>query len=97
MATAEAHQIVLATAGIVAANEAIIGPLAGHGTPWKDFNWRLIPATAVVTLAFVGLERLAPTAAKGLAVIMLVAVLFAPLGKQGAVLPNAAKVFTGKA
>lgn len=77
---AEAHQIVLATAGIVAANEALLAPLAGYGTPWKDFNWRLLPAAAIATLAFVGLEKIAPAPAKGLAVIMFITVMVAPLG-----------------
>jgi hypothetical protein len=78
---AEAHTIVLATAGIVAANEALLAPLAGYGTPWKDFNWRLLPATAITTLVFVGLEKIAAPMAKGLAVLLFVTVMVAPLGK----------------
>lgn len=95
---AEAHQIVLATAAIVATNEAILAPLAGHGTPWKDFNWRLLPATAVVTLAFVGLEKVAPPVAKGLAVVLLVTVLVTPLS-HGVPPPlvSAADIFVGNA
>ena len=93
---AESHQIVLATAGIVAVNEAILSPLAGHGSPWKNFNWRLIPATAVVTLAFVGLEKVNSDVAKGLAVVMLITVLVTPLSHNN---PSpaiaAAEVFVG--
>lgn len=72
----EAHTLVLATAGIVAANEALLSPVTGHGV---QFNWRLIPATGITMLAFYGFEKVSPTMAMGLATVMLVTVLVTPL------------------
>lgn len=78
--------------GITAANELLFAPLAGHGTPWKDFNWRVIPATAVFALALAGIEQLSPVFAKGLGYIALITVLFAPMGNAPAPAENLSKV-----
>jgi hypothetical protein len=85
---AESTGIALAVGGITAVNELLFAPLAGHGTPWKDFNWRIIPATAVFALALGGIEQLSPVFAKGLGYIALVTVLFARLGNAPAPAEN---------
>ena len=89
---AETTGIVLAIGGITAANELIFAPLAGHGTPWKDFNWRIIPATGVFALALYGLEQVSPKLAVGIAVTGLVTVLLAQFGKAAAPVKNIAQV-----
>jgi len=78
--------------GITAANELVFAPLTGHGTPWKDFNWRIIPATGVLALALGGLEKINVTFAKGLAYIALITVLFARFGNAPAPAENLAQI-----
>lgn len=80
--------IVLTVGGITAANEVLFAPLTGQGTPWHDFNWRLIPATGGLALGLAGLERLAPTFAVGLAWLSLLAVLTIPFGNAPTPLDN---------
>jgi hypothetical protein len=87
---AESTGIVLAVGGITAANEVLFAPLAGHGTPWKNFNWRIIPATGIVALTLAGLEKLSPQLGVGIAYIMLITVLFTRFGKAPAPVENAA-------
>lgn len=77
--------------GITAANEALFAPLAGGGTPWKNFNWRIIPATGVFALALSGVDQISPTVGKGIAVIALVTVLFTRFGNANAPIENVAK------
>lgn len=84
--------IVLAAGGITAANELLFAPLSGHGTPWKDFNWRIIPATAGLALALAGVEKIAPAFAVGLAGLGLVTVLVVPFGNAPTPLQNALKI-----
>jgi hypothetical protein len=73
--------LVLAAGGVAIANEALFAPLSGHGTPWSNLNWRLIPATALLALALGGLEKLAPGFAVGLAGLTLAAVFIVPHSK----------------
>lgn len=89
--------IVLAVGGITLANEALFAPLAGHGTPWKNVNWRIVPATAGLALALAALERAAPKFAVGLAWLALATVLIVPFGHAPTPLQNVNKVlgFTG--
>lgn len=92
---ASAAGLVLAAGGIAAANEAIFAPLAEH----KDFTtsiktdtnlWRLVPATAILALTLTGLENMAPGFAKGLAGLVLLAVLVIPVGNANPPLSNIA-------
>jgi hypothetical protein len=83
---------VLAIGGITAANEALFAPLAGHGTPWQNFNWRVIPATGVLALALAGLEKLSPALGVGLAYIALITVLVARFGNAPSPVENLAHV-----
>jgi hypothetical protein len=83
--------LVLAAGGVEIANEALFAPLSGHGTPWKDLNWRLIPATALLALALTGLENLAPAFAVGLAGLTLAAVFIVPYGNAPTPLDNILK------
>lgn len=93
---ASAAGLVLAAGGIAAANEAIFAPIAQH----KDFAtsiktdtsiWRLIPATAILALVMTGLENVSEPLGKGLAGLVLLAVLVIPVGNGGAPLENVAK------
>lgn len=92
---ASAAGLVLAAGGIAAANEAIFAPIAQH----KDFVtslktdtnlWRLIPATAILALVFTGLENLSEPMGKGMAGLVLLAVLVIPVGKGATPIENVA-------
>lgn len=94
---ASAAGIVLAAGGIAAANEAIFVPISAH----KDFVssiksdsnlWRLIPATAILALTLTGLEKVSEPLGKGLAGLVLLAVLILPVGNAPTPLENAAKM-----
>lgn len=88
---------VLVAGGIVAANEVIFAPLEGQGNPAKNFNWRIIPATAILALVLTGFEKMAPQFGNILGGMVLMVTLVAPLGKgQTAPLDNIAKVVGGK-
>jgi hypothetical protein len=89
---AQSTGIVLAVGGITAANEVLFAPLAGHGSPWKNFNWRVIPATIGLALGLAGLEKIAPKFAVGLGWLALLAVLIVPFGNAPTPLQNALKV-----
>lgn len=93
---ASAAGLVLAAGGIAAANEAIFAPIAQH----KDFAtslktdtnlWRLIPATAILALVFTGLENVSEPLGKGMAGLVLLAVLVIPVGNAATPLENVAK------
>lgn len=84
--------LVVAAGGIAVANEALFAPLAGHGTPWKNLNWRLVPATAFLALALGGLETVAPKFAVGLAGLTVAAVLIVPYGNATPPIQNVLKV-----
>lgn len=84
--------LILAAAGITAANEVIFIP-ANAGKPlWDDFNWRLIPATAVAVLTLSALEKLSPPLAKGLAGLALLSVLIVPFGNAPSPVDNLSKM-----
>jgi len=83
---------VLIAGGLTAANEILFAPLSGSGSPWRDFNWRLIPATAGLALALAALEKLAPGFAVGLAWLSVAAVLIVPAGNAPTPLQNALKI-----
>jgi hypothetical protein len=89
---AQAAGIVIFTGGLTAANEVLFAPLAGHGTPWKDFNWRIVPATVLLAIAVSGLEKVSPKLAVGISYTALITVLFARIGNAPAPLENLAKV-----
>jgi hypothetical protein len=84
-----AADVILITGLITAGNEVLFAPLAGNGKP--DFNWRLIPATAIAAIMVEGLSKLNPQVALGISVTALITALFASLGKAGSPVTNAAK------
>lgn len=90
---AESTGIVLAAGGLTAANELLFAPLAAGGSfSVSSFNWRIIPATAILAVALGGLEHVSAPFAKGLAWITLVTVLFAKTGSSEPPAVNLAKV-----
>lgn len=89
---AQSTGFVLAAAGIAAANEAIFAPAAAHKPLWVDFNWRIVPATAVAAIACAGLEQLSEPLGKGLAMLALLAVLMLPVGNAPSPIDNVSKV-----
>ena len=93
---ASAAGLVLAAGGIAVANEAIFVPISQH----KDFVasiktdtnlWRIVPATAILALALTGLEKVSEPLGKGLAALVLLAVLIVPVGNAPTPTENFAK------
>ena len=83
---------VLIAGGLTAANEILFAPMTGGGSPWHDFNWRLVPATAGLALALAGLEKIAPGFAIGIAWLSVAAILIVPVGIAPTPLTNALKI-----
>lgn len=86
----------LSAGAIELANEAIFAPLTGQGTPWKDINWRIVPATAVLALVLSGFEKISPDFGNVLGGLVLLSVLIIPFGKAPTPLENITKVVTGQ-
>ncbi len=84
--------LILTAAGIVAANEAIFAPAAAGKPLWVDFNWRIVPATAIAALTLAGLEQISEPLGKGLAFLALLAVLIRPMGNAPSPVENASKL-----
>jgi len=84
--------LILTAAAITAANEAIFIP-ASTGKPlYQDFNWRIVPATAIAVMLLSGLEKISPPLGKGLAGLALLAVFVRPMGNAPSPLENASKL-----
>jgi hypothetical protein len=84
--------LILTAALITAANEAIFIPASQDKPLWQDFNWRLVPATAVAALALTGLEKLSEPLGKGLAALALLSTLIVPFGNAPSPLENLSKM-----
>lgn len=89
---AESTGYILAAAGIAAANEAIFAPAATGQPLWVNFNWRIVPATAVAALMLAGLEQLSPPLGKGLAMLALLSVFVLPVGNAPTPIDNIGKM-----
>jgi hypothetical protein len=87
---------VLAAGGVVAANELVFAPLEQGGSPWDRFNWRIIPATAILALVLSGFEKVAPQFGNGLGIMAFMVAVIAPLGNAPPVLDNVAAAFNPK-
>ena len=83
---------VVAAGGLAAANELLFSP-ANQAAP---FNWRIIPATAVLALLLGGIEELAPDFAVGLSGLVLLSVLVLPTGQAGSLLENVTRTTAPK-
>jgi len=96
---ASAAGLVLAAGGIAAANEAIFVPIS-QGKNFttsvtSDTNlWRIVPATAILAIVLNGLEKLSEPLGKGLAGLVLLAVLIVPVGNAPTPIANAQKALT---
>lgn len=89
--------LVLAAGGVALANDVIFAPIKASATePGKidsnafvaRFNWRIVPATAVLALTIGGLEKAAPDFAVGLAGLVLLGVLIVPVGNAPTPIEN---------
>lgn len=83
---------VLAAGGLVAVNEAVFAPIVDKTAPWSNFNWRIVPATAILALLIGGFEKLNEPFGKGLGMLVLLSVLVLPEGKAAPPLQNIATV-----
>jgi hypothetical protein len=89
---AESTGYILTAAGIAAANEAIFAPAATGQPLWVNFNWRIVPATAIAALTLAGLEQLSVPLGKGLAMLALLSVLMLPVGNAPSPVDNVSKM-----
>jgi hypothetical protein len=89
---ADSTGLILIAAGLTAANEAIFIPATTGKPLWKDFNWRIVPATAVAVMALAALEKVSPPLGKGLAGLALLSALMVPLGNAPSPIDNLAKM-----
>lgn len=85
--------LVLTAGGIAAANDVIFAPSVqnkdlGTAITSNTNLWRLIPATAILGLTLSGLESVSEPLGKGLAALVLLAVLVIPFGKAPSPLEN---------
>lgn len=81
--------LALAAGGLTAANEVLFAPAAGTGKP--DFQWRIVPATLFLAMAFAAIESAGPeaaTIARGLGWIMVTTVVLAPVGNAKSPVEN---------
>jgi hypothetical protein len=86
--------LVLTAGGIVVANELIFAPMeAGKTANLSTFNWRIVPATAVLALVLGGLEKLSKPLGVGLAGLALLSILIVPVGNAPTPIDNASKLF----
>jgi hypothetical protein len=83
---------VLAAGALEAANEAVFAPLLGQGTIWQNFNWRIIPATAVMAGAVSVIEKASPKFGVGLGILVFASVLLIPYGNAPTPVQNLIKV-----
>jgi hypothetical protein len=72
---------------VTAANELFFAPVTGNGT-LNDFNWRIIPATAVFALLLNGLEKFSPILANGIGYTALITALIVPFGNAKSPIQN---------
>lgn len=86
----------MAAAGIVVANEVIFSPVAANKPVWDNFNWRIIPATAIAALSLAGVEKISEPLGKGLAILALMVVIIQPMGNAPSPLDNVAKYLQRK-
>lgn len=84
--------VMLAVGAITLSNEALFAPVASGGDIKADFNWRIVPATAVAAALLGGLEQISRKLAVGIAYIALITVLFARMGNAPAPVENIARV-----
>lgn len=94
---AKSTGIILAVGGISFANEAIFAPIAAGGTIKSDWNWRIVPATAIAAALLAVLEQVSERLAVGVAYISLITVLLARLGNAPAPIENVAVALGYKA
>lgn len=83
---ASAPALVLVAGGITAANEVLFAPVASGKAP--EFNWRIIPATALLAIALGGLENVSDKIAQLLGWSMVLTVTLAPIGNAPAPIEN---------
>lgn len=88
-------ELVIIAGALVAANEALFAPIAGAGTkgsPAKDLNWRVVPATVILAALVAGLGKVNPQISKGIGILTIFTVVVAPLGNASSPIINLAKI-----
>lgn len=88
---AESTGIVLTVGAVTAANELLFAPLVPGGVK-ASFNWRIIPATAVLAFTLAGLEKLTPGFAVGLAWLSLLTAATQSFGNAASPVDNLLKI-----
>lgn len=83
---ASAPALVLVAGGITVANEVVFAPVASGKAP--NFQWRIIPAVAVLAVMMGGLEQVSDKLAQMLGWTMVITVCLAPVGNAPAPIEN---------
>jgi hypothetical protein len=83
-------------AGAVALGNEVLGAPTDKAT-LADFNWRIIPATAILAMLLEGVDKLAPGFGRGLGALVLLSVFVIPVGNATPPLTTAANLVGGKA
>jgi hypothetical protein len=79
--------VAISVGAVTAANEVFFAPVTGNGT-LSEFNWRIIPATAVFALLLNSLEKFSPTLANGIGYTALITALFVSVGNAKSPIQN---------
>jgi hypothetical protein len=77
-------------------NEALFIPTETGKAPDYGSIWRLVPVTVLLALGLAGLEKATPEFAVGLSKLLLVGVLFFPVGNAQSPIVTAAKLVGAK-
>lgn len=79
--------IAIAVGGVTAANELFFAPVTGQGA-LSDFNWRILPATAIFAIMLAALDKVNSTLANGIGYTALITALIVPLGNAKSPIEN---------
>ena len=86
---ASAAGLVLTAGAITAANQVVFAPVADAAP--VHFNWRILPATAILAMALGAFENISPRFAEGLGWATIITVVLAPVGSGTAPVENVTK------
>lgn len=89
---------VLAAGGLAAANEIFFAPVeGGKEVDFQTFNWRIVPATAILAIVLTGIEKLNEGFGTGLGMLVLLSALVVPYGNAKSPLENLAGLTSASA
>lgn len=94
---AESTGLIIAAAGLVVVNETVLKPAVSGQPLFQNVPWRIIPATVIAAVVCAGVESISEPVGKGLAGLVLLAVLLGTASSTSSPIENAAKLVGGSA